>query len=645
MAEPLLEIRGLSVGYDDSTVLPDFSLTLAPGGTLAILGRNGVGKSTLMLAIAGHLKPHSGTIRFAGVDITAASPDKRCRAGVGWVPQGRDVFAPLTVEENLRIAVAVGPWTITKVFELFPRLMERRRNYGNQLSGGEQQMLAIGRALVTNPRLLLLDEPLEGLAPTVAQDVATCIARIVQGDGVSVILVEQNIAFALGHTNDAAIMERGVLVRSAPSSTIAADREALEQYVGMRKETTRKKASGQTGGQTGRHNALEDGVDFKFEPDSKAFVDDPYPAYKILRDRHPAYRDPQSGFYLITRNDDVARILMDHETFSSSRGNAIVDSPLRVGKTLGSMDPPRHDDLRRIVMRGFTRTKIQTTLQQIEYDLQTTLAQFGDRRECEFMADISRPVLYGALGRMLGLEGELADRAAMLSSDIFHVETGAMGPAAKPGLMEGVFALLAEQLERRRNDRSDDLFSFLLEAQEKGSSMTDAEILGNMSTVLLAGNASIGHFFSNMIYALWRFPDERAKLLAAPEKIDDAIQECVRWDTSTQAFGRQTTKEVALHGVTIPVDSRLVVFYASASRDERVVPDPDRFDINRDRTRSFGFGSGPHVCLGAPTARAMMKAILTPLLPLLGSYELDIPNSQRVAHVMARGFYKLPIRW
>ncbi|MBR0754326.1 cytochrome P450 [Bradyrhizobium jicamae] len=384
---------------------------------------------------------------------------------------------------------------------------------------------------------------------------------------------------------------------------------------------------------------------FRFDPEDRGFVDDPYPTYKLLRDAHPVYLHEPSGFTIVTRNEDVTRILNDFETFSSSRGNTLVDSPLRVGKTLGTTDPPRHDELRRVVMKGFTPARIQSMQPAIERDVERLLHDVGGRRECDFMADISRPILYGALGRMLGLDGDAARRAAELSRDLFHAGTGAMGPVSKPGVMEEVFAVLGRQLERRRKDRSDDLFSFLLEAQEAGAPLSDAEILGNMSTVLLAGNASIGHYFSNLIHALWKNPDERRKLLADPTKLDAAVNEAVRWDTSTQAFARHTTKEIALHGVTIPGNSRLAVCYGSANRDERVIADPDRFDIDRGKTRHFGFGSGPHICLGAPTARAMMRTIMTPLLPALGEYELDIAGAERVAHLMVRGFYKLTIRW
>lgn len=387
-------------------------------------------------------------------------------------------------------------------------------------------------------------------------------------------------------------------------------------------------------------------MDFRLDPNDPAFADDPYPTYKILRDRFPVYRHEESGFYVVTRYEDVAGVLQNFAAFSSSLGNALVDSPLRVGKTLGSMDPPRHDELRRMVMKGFTPARIQLMLPEIQDHVKRVLASVRDRDACEFMADISRPILYGALGRMLGLEGAAADKAAEQSREIFHaLPAGAMGPVSGPDLMKNVFDLLGEQLERRRSDRGDDLFSMLIEAQEKGSGMTDAEILGNMSTVLLAGNASVGHYLSNFMFAMWRNPDQRRKLNADPSKLESAIEEGVRWDTSTQSFGRQTTQDVEIAGTVIPANSRLVVCYAAANRDERAIPDPDRLDIDRPRVRHFGFGFGPHICLGAPTARSMLKTVLKELLPALGEYELDLARSERVKHMMARGFYKLPIRW
>lgn len=235
MDEPFLDVDDLCVGYGDGIVISNLSFSIPAGGSVAVLGRNGVGKSTLVLAIAGHLRPRSGRIRLRGKEITALPPERRCWLGIGWVPQEREVFAPLTVDEHLRIAAASGPWTIPRVYELFPRLADRRRHFGDQLSGGEQQMLAIGRALVTNPKLLLLDEPLEGLAPVVAQDVARCIREVARAEGMSVILIEQHAGFALKLADQAIILERGLVVRRGTSDAIARDHDALEQYVGVRK--------------------------------------------------------------------------------------------------------------------------------------------------------------------------------------------------------------------------------------------------------------------------------------------------------------------------------------------------------------------------------------------------------------------------
>lgn len=235
MTEPLLEVDQLNVGYGEGIVISGLSFSIETGGSLAVLGRNGAGKSTLMLALAGHLTPRSGRVRLGSKEITAVPPHRRCHAGIGWVPQGREIFAPLTVEENLQIAATNGLWTIERIYGMFPSLRARRTNFGDQLSGGEQQMLAIGRALVTNPRLLLLDEPLEGLAPVVAQDVARCITEITETESMAVILIEQHAGFALRLARQAIILERGIAVRKGQSSEVAADRGALEQHVGIRK--------------------------------------------------------------------------------------------------------------------------------------------------------------------------------------------------------------------------------------------------------------------------------------------------------------------------------------------------------------------------------------------------------------------------
>ena len=228
----LLAIEGLCAGYGEAVVLSGVSLRIAEGTATALLGRNGMGKTTLVNSVIGVTRRFGGTIRLAGRDITALRPDRRAHAGIGWVPQERNIFRSLTVEENLTAVARPGAWTVARIYALFPRLAERRRNLGDQLSGGEQQMLAIGRALVLNPKILLLDEPLEGLAPILVEELLAALRRILR-EGVSALIVEQNARRVLEATNRAAIMERGAIVHEGPSPALAADRKLLELHLGV----------------------------------------------------------------------------------------------------------------------------------------------------------------------------------------------------------------------------------------------------------------------------------------------------------------------------------------------------------------------------------------------------------------------------
>src|SRR5438105_5465044 len=213
----LLAIEQLTAGYGEATVLSRVSLSIAEGQSLALLGRNGMGKTTLVNSIVGVTRYFSGAIRLDGRDIARLRADQRAHAGIGWVPQERNIFRSLTVEENLTAIARPGPWTVAKVHALFPRLAERRGNLGSQLSGGEQQMLAVGRALVLNPRILLLDEPLEGLAPILVDELLVVLQRVIREEGISAIVVEQNAQKILGVTDRAVILERGTVVHQADS--------------------------------------------------------------------------------------------------------------------------------------------------------------------------------------------------------------------------------------------------------------------------------------------------------------------------------------------------------------------------------------------------------------------------------------------
>jgi branched-chain amino acid transport system ATP-binding protein len=231
----ILRVDGLVAGYGDAIVLgpPGISLSLAEGRSMAVLGRNGMGKTTLLNSIIGATKRFSGTIAVDGRDITRLPPERRAAAGVGWVPQERNIFRSLTVEENLTAIARPGPWNVKRCYEMFPRLEERRANMGNQLSGGEQQMLAVARALVLNPRLLLLDEPTEGLAPIIVEELLAALKRIIRDEGISALVVEQHAQKILGVTDEAVILERGAIVHAASSASLQADPDTLARYLGV----------------------------------------------------------------------------------------------------------------------------------------------------------------------------------------------------------------------------------------------------------------------------------------------------------------------------------------------------------------------------------------------------------------------------
>jgi branched-chain amino acid transport system ATP-binding protein len=232
MAE-LLRLENVIAGYGEARVLDRLSLSLDAGKALALLGRNGTGKTTLVNTIVGVTRQFSGTIALAGRDITGLRSDRRARAGIGWVPQERNIFRSLTVEENLTAVSQPGPWNVLRIWQMFPRLKERRGNYGNQLSGGEQQMLAIARALVLNPKLLLLDEPTEGLAPIIVEDLLKTLRQIFREEGMTGIIVEQHAQKILGITDRAIILDHGAIVHAAASAELANDQSALEKYLGI----------------------------------------------------------------------------------------------------------------------------------------------------------------------------------------------------------------------------------------------------------------------------------------------------------------------------------------------------------------------------------------------------------------------------
>lgn len=232
MAE-LLKVEKLSAGYGEAVVLHDVSVSLEQGQTLALLGRNGTGKTTFMNTLAGATRQHGGSILLNGVELHKVPLHLRAAAGIGWVPQERNIFKSLTVDENLTAVARPGAWTPARVYEMFPRLAERKTNLGTQLSGGEQQMLAVGRALVLNPKLLLLDEPLEGLAPIIVQELLRAIRRITREEGLSAIIVEQHPQAILAISDVAAVLDRGTVVHADTAQSLLDQPALLDRLLGV----------------------------------------------------------------------------------------------------------------------------------------------------------------------------------------------------------------------------------------------------------------------------------------------------------------------------------------------------------------------------------------------------------------------------
>lgn len=235
MTEPstpmALRLQGVRAGYGETVVLEDISFELPERGALALLGRNGVGKTTLLATLMGHTQLHGGRIEYRGQSIERAPVHERSRLGIGYVPQTRDIFPSLSIEENLLVAARKGRWPMERVYELFPRLAERRSHMGNQISGGEQQMLSIGRALMGDPAILLLDEPMEGLAPIIVEMLLQALTRLIREEALTVVLVEQSAKLALQVTQDVLVLSRGRIIHSGKSADLLAQPDQLAQLI------------------------------------------------------------------------------------------------------------------------------------------------------------------------------------------------------------------------------------------------------------------------------------------------------------------------------------------------------------------------------------------------------------------------------
>jgi cytochrome P450 len=389
---------------------------------------------------------------------------------------------------------------------------------------------------------------------------------------------------------------------------------------------------------------------FKFEPASAEYVDDPYPTYKVLRDHHPAHHLPEAGLWLITRHADVLAALTNPAVWSSSRGNVVVDAAVRVGRTLGTLDPPRHDELRAVINKGVTPARVRAVLPEAREHARERAAAFARDRGGDVVGEFGRPILNRTLARLVGLDAQSAQRGAELVEAALDTTSAVIGSIGTPETSARIFNFLHEQVIQREDSvtaesSADDFLTVLIAARKRGAPLSNDEIAANMMTVLMAGSASVVHFFGNLMRALWLHPDQKKAVCADKALIDAAIEEAVRWDTSTACFARQAMSDVEVAGVRIPQGSRALVFLASANRDERAFDNPDKFDIYRKRVRHLGFGAGPHQCLGSYTAWQVCRVLLEELLPVIGDFEIEAEKAVRTRFIMFRGFQSLPIRF
>ena len=380
-----------------------------------------------------------------------------------------------------------------------------------------------------------------------------------------------------------------------------------------------------------------------YSPYDYAIHEDPYPTYVRLRAEAPVYRNDDFDFYALSRHADVTAAFRDSATFSSASGVSI--EPTATGPHASramsflAMDPPRHGRMRALVSRGFTPRRVADLEPHILELTREHLDPALERGTFDFVADFAGRLPMDVISEMIGVPPldraevrRLADALVHRDEGVFDVPQGGLEAAL---VLAGYFA---DMLRERRQRRTDDLTSALLDAEIDGDRLVDDEIISFLILMVVAGNETTAKLLANAWYWAWRNPDERAKVFVDPTRITSWIEETVRYDTSTQMLARTATRDLELHGVRIPAGSRVLLLVGSANRDERVFPEPDRYDLARDTTELVSFGVARHFCMGASLARLEARIALGELLRRVRDYDIDESNSRRVHSVNVRGF-------
>lgn len=375
-------------------------------------------------------------------------------------------------------------------------------------------------------------------------------------------------------------------------------------------------------------------------------AEDPYPAYRAFRDNDPAHYSSVERVWVLTRYSDVESAFRDWRTWSSQRrGNLLNDMPERIGRTLGTTDPPDHRFARSLVEKAFTRRTVERLMPRIDSLAEEMAHNARDRGLVEMVADISAPFNASILGAMFGLPKEDFLRLRQWLDDFFLRDEVQAGEESRQKVaMRKLTEYLDRQATARRTHPSTDLMSTMLGAEQDGQRLTLTQVVVTTMTFLTAGFESTNNLFTNLANALSLHPDVYSRMKERPELVVAFVEEGMRWDAAAQGFVRTPTRDVAVHGKTIPEGAQVLLHIGSANRDERAFEDPDRFDLERPRNRHLGLGRGIHFCVGAPLARAMAVSLFKKLLAASSVWEVDRVGARRVTTPNFRGFSVLPLR-
>ena len=381
-------------------------------------------------------------------------------------------------------------------------------------------------------------------------------------------------------------------------------------------------------------------TDFVYSPGEADFADRAHDVYRRLRDEFPIYHNEKQDFWAVSRFDDVREIASDAERFSSE-GTSLGANLL---PHIQTMDPPRHDALRNLVSVAFTPRRISEIEPRVREIAHELIDEFAERGQCDLLGEFARHLPSRVIGEMIGVPSERREAFLECTEQMIGVtpdagsDTNVREPATR------IYQEFAQLLEERRKQRRDDLISALLEAEIDGERLSQEELLGFCFVLIVAGNDTTTNLIANGAVMLARHPDQRQALAKAPSLIPNAVEEMLRFEAPAQVLPRRTTREVEIHGETIPADQEIKLVWAAANRDEREFPDPDRFDVRREIGRHLSLGIGRHFCLGAKLARLEARVGFEELLARMPEYELE-REPRWIPSIWARAYDSVPVRF